>query len=106
LPLAPQAEPTQAAVSAAASDDPSSFGLERPRPVPRGPQKIEARVARISADLHGNVSVILDNGQTWSVREPDPRLQSGDTVTIRQAALGSYLLTTATRYSYRVQRLQ
>lgn len=104
----PQTAPAEATRPETGSDDPSSFGLAR-QPTPaavQGPQKITARVVRVSADRHGNVTVILDNGQTWAVYEPDPLLQLGDAVTIRHAALGSYLLTTAARHSYRVQRLQ
>jgi len=33
-------------------------------------------------------------------------VQAGDTVTIRRGALGSFLMTTPARHSYRVQRLQ
>jgi hypothetical protein len=115
---APQSMPTGGAsaagsVSAAAaiaslapSDDASRFGLPPPPSVTPGPSKIEARVARVSADAQGNFTLTLDNGQLWSVQQGDQWLQSGDTVTIRQAALSSYLLTTPTRHSYRVRRLQ
>jgi hypothetical protein len=104
----PQTAPAEPTRPETGSHDPSSFGLA-PQPTPaaaQGPQKIKARVAGVSAGRQGNVTVILDNGQTWAVYEPDPVLQLGDAVTIRHAALGSYLLTTARRHSYRVQRLQ
>jgi len=89
-----------------ASDDADSFGLVKPQPPAPGPDKIEARVVGLTADRQGHVTVTLDNGQTWAVSDADSRLQSGDTVTIRHAALGSYLLTTTARHSYRVQRLK
>jgi hypothetical protein len=103
----PQSAPAAAAHPEPAGDDPASFGLTRheANPAPRQ-QKIKARVASVTEDRHGNVTVALDNGQTWAVHELDPRLRSGDEVTIRRAALGSYLMTTAARHSYRVQRLQ
>jgi uncharacterized cupin superfamily protein len=63
-------------------------------------------VSRINADSQGHVTLTLDNGQVWWVQQGDQWLQSGDNVTIRQAALASYLLTTPTRHSYRVRRLQ
>jgi hypothetical protein len=104
----PQTAPAQATHPETGSREPASFGLtEQHTPAEvQSPQKIKARVASLSADRHRNVTVILDNGQTWAVFEPDPVLQLGDAVTIRHAALGSYLLTTARRHSYRVQRLQ
>jgi hypothetical protein len=104
----PQTAPAEPTRPETASPDPGSFGLaERPTPAAaQSPQKIQARVARVSADRQGNVTVTLDNGQTWAVHEPNPVLQSGEAVTIRHAALGSYLLTTGQRHSYRVQRLQ
>jgi uncharacterized cupin superfamily protein len=71
-----------------------------------GPSRIEARVTRVNADSQGSVTLTLDNGQVWSVQQGDQWLQSGDHVTIRQAALGSYLLTTPAHHSYRVRRLQ
>jgi hypothetical protein len=71
-----------------------------------GPSQIEARVSRVQADSQGNVTLTLDNGQVWSAQQGDQWLQPGDKVTIRQAALGSYLLTTPSRHSYRVRRLQ
>ena len=106
---APAAAPA-AAVAAitpkASSDDPSRFGLPPPPTVVPGPSQIEARVSRVNADAQGNVTLTLENGQVWSVQQGDHWLQSGDNVTIRQAALGSYLLTTPARHSYRVRRLQ
>lgn len=104
----PQTAPPQATRPETASHDPGGFGLaQQHTPADaQSPQKIDARVAKLSADRHGNVTVILDNGQTWAVSEPDAVLRLGDAVTIRHAALGSYLLTTAQRRSYRVQRLR
>jgi hypothetical protein len=107
---APAAAPAAAAVAAvtpkASSDDPSRFGLPPPPTVVPGPSQIEARVTRVNADSQGNVTLTLDNGQVWSVQQGNQWLQSGDNVTIRQAALGSFLLTTPSRHSYRVRRVQ
>lgn len=104
----PQTAPAQATRPETGSRDPSSFGLapQRAAADPQSLQEIKARVARVSADRQGKVTVILDNGQTWAVHESEPVLRLGDAVTIRHAALGSYLLTTGERHSYRVQRLQ
>lgn len=56
----------------------------------------------------GEFVVTFDNGQTWVQREVNSRavLRVGDTVTIRKAALGSYLLVTPDRIATRVRRLQ
>ena len=104
-PTGAAAVPAAPAVTGTAPGAQASFGLPPPPPVTPGPTKIEARVARMSASSQG-ATVTLDNGQVWSVQQPDQWLQSGDTVTIRQASLGSYLLTTPTRHSYRARRLQ
>jgi len=112
--LAPTGSAPAAAASAgaaaippkASSEDPSRFGLPPPPPVVPPPSQIEARVTWVNADSQGNVTVTLDNGQVWAVNQGNQWLQSGDNVTIRQAALGSYLLTTPSRHSYRVRRLQ
>jgi hypothetical protein len=72
-----------------------SFGLVRKPPAkPLGPELIKAVVAQISMDRFGNASVALDNGQSWTFNDPDTRLSAGDAVTIRRAALGSFLMTT------------
>jgi uncharacterized protein with von Willebrand factor type A (vWA) domain len=56
----------------------------------------------------GYLLVGLDNDQMWQQTEIDPlvRLQPGDQVTIRRAALGSHLLVTPSKYSTRVRRIQ
>jgi hypothetical protein len=52
--------------------------------------------------------VVLDNGQTWAFAEAmdDPWLGPGAAVTIKRGALGSFLLTTASKHSYHVHRVQ
>jgi hypothetical protein len=109
---APPTVPTGAAAPAGAADAAaiaaaaSRFGLPPPPATVPEPAKIEARITRVNADRQGNATLILNNGQTWSVQAPDQWLQPGDNVTIRQAALGSYLLTTPARHTYRVHRVQ
>jgi hypothetical protein len=106
----PEASPAPAVQpSRSGGDEPGRFGLASHKSRVNGgedSQKIAARVTNVREDRLGNVTVLLDNGQTWAVHERDPLLQSGDAVTIRHAALGSYLMTTPDRHSYRVQRLQ
>ncbi|HEY0767932.1 MAG TPA: hypothetical protein VGD47_08235 [Steroidobacteraceae bacterium] len=86
----------------------ASFGLEsRKLPAtPQGPQLIKALVAKVSVDRLGTVKVSLDNGQSWTFNDPDALLKSGDAVTIRRAALGSFLMTIPNRHTYRVERIE
>jgi hypothetical protein len=87
-------------------DDPANFGLtpHQLRPTPQGPGQIKSVVSRMTQDRLSNVDLVLDNGQTWRLVESNPRVRPGDTVTIKRAALGSYLLVTPSRRSYRVER--
>jgi hypothetical protein len=73
--------------------------------VPAGPASIKAIVSQITEDRLNHVYLVLDNGQTWEFTETDPRVRPGDTVTIKRAALGSFLMLTPSRHSYRVERL-
>jgi len=90
-----QASPAQ--IPASTGEDPRNFGLQ-------------AHVTQIiqSATGFGRPILVLDNGQTWIFTEApdDSRLGSGDEVTIKRAALGSFMLTTPSHHSYHVHRLQ
>jgi hypothetical protein len=50
--------------------------------------------------------VVLDSGQTWTVMDNDGRLAAGDAVTIKRAALGSFLMLTPSNHRYRVRRVK
>jgi hypothetical protein len=95
------------AARSADPDDPSNFGLTRQqlKAAPAGPASIKATVSQITEDRLSHVYLVLDNGQTWGFTEPDPRVRPGDSVTIKRAALGSFLMLTPSRRSYRVERL-
>jgi hypothetical protein len=100
---APAATPP--AAGSADPNDPAKFGLtQRQLKTPEGPSSIKAIVSQITEDRLNNVSLVLENGQTWTFIEPDPRVRPGDTVTIKRAALGSFLMITPSRRSYRVER--
>jgi hypothetical protein len=100
-PVTPRAQETHTGTKA--------FGLTQPvaQAAPEGPQLIAAHVTQVSnVGLSGaNVSVLLDNGQTWLLNASDVDLKAGDSVTVKRAALGSFLLIIG-RHSYRVRRLQ
>ncbi len=109
-PPVPAARPSDAIGPRAAPDDPRSFGLSPPKlhSIAAGPSAIEAHVSTFSAGQPGigHPMVMLDNGQAWTFAEAvnDPRLAPGAAVTIKRAALGSFLLTTASQHTYHVRR--
>jgi hypothetical protein len=93
--------------SQATSAESKAFGLtEHKVPSPSAPDSVRAQVTQVIEDRQGNVSVWLDNGQTWSLNESGVTLKPGDAVTIRHASLGSFLLVAPDRRSYRARRLQ
>jgi hypothetical protein len=104
---APAAAAPGAAAPGAAAPDAKNFGLMRhPAPSEEGPDRIQAKVARVDTDRLGNVRVSLDNGQAWVFVAPEALLRVGEPVTIRRGAIGSFLLTDASRHTYRAQRAQ
>ena len=103
----PPSAPTVA--SAANPNTEDNFGLNRRQIEPRaaeGPAAIKSAVSQMTEDRVHNITVVLDNGQTWAFIEPEPRLRPGDTVTIKRASFGSFLMLTPSRRSYRVERLK
>jgi hypothetical protein len=108
-PTAPSVAPAPPVASAPARSENDAFGLSEAKLHPvaaTGPDSIQAMVAGISFDQTGHAKVRLDNGQAWVVSETEANLKQGQPVTIRRAALGSYLLVTADRHSYRVRRTE
>jgi hypothetical protein len=106
---APAAAAAQAPVSAAAiAADPKNFGLTpaQQHTADLGPKSITAHISIVSSDQVGRTLVVLDSGETWTVMDNDGRLSSGDAVTIKRAALGSFLMLTPSNHSYRVRRLK
>ncbi len=101
--------PAPAPISAAAiAADPKNFGLtaKQQHTADVGPKSIAAHIAIVSSDVLGRTTIVLDSGQTWSVSENDGRLSKGDAVTIKRAALNSFLMMTPSNHFYRVQRLR
>jgi hypothetical protein len=103
---APAARSSPAVPAAAAADGSRDFGLTPGRRVtaPQGPDAIQARVTQIIEDGLGHATAVLDNGQAWTVMDAGVRLAVGDLVSIRRAALGSFLMMTPSKHSYRVRR--
>ena len=101
--------PAAAAVAAQApaTPAPQNFGLtSHEQSAPSPPQDMQALVTRVTTDHQYNVLVTLDNSQIWTFNESDPALHTGDKVSIKRAALGSYLMITANHHSYHVRRVQ
>ena len=113
-PIADVAAPAAAAAAASAravalANPPQDFGLTKAqvKPAPATPAEVpelKALVAGVGSDRNGHTLVTLDNGQTWSFSDDDVRLAAGDPVTIRRAALGSFLMITPSRHTHHVHR--
>jgi len=102
---------TVAAAAAAAPKPPApaadSFGLyaaEHPA-APAPAATLSARVVGLGSSAGGHPTVALEGGQLWELDEADPLLADGDLVTIKRAALGSFLLTTPKGRVHRAHRL-
>ena len=67
---------------------------------------IEATVVQLSVRSNGRFIVSLDNGTVWSQwqNKSDVRVAVGDSITLKKATLGSYLLVTRDGVSTRVKR--
>jgi len=108
LPAAPPVGGPVPAPSALAASDPQNFGLAQVQvhTAPEGPKSIEVHVTEVIDNGVTRASVVLDNGQTWTLTESsaDAYLRPGDQVTIKRAALGSFLLVTPAKHSYHVHR--
>lgn len=104
---APPASPPAAAPGSAASPPKESFGLysaEHPT-APPAAQSLTEVVTAMGTSAGGRPTVTLKDGQVWEFDTSDPLLAIGDTVTIRRAALGSFILETPSRRRHRARRL-
>jgi hypothetical protein len=71
-------------------------------------KSITANVTRVDYSTPDRRIFTLDNGQVWLQTETTPRLRvsPGDTVTIKRALMGSFLLVSANSGSTRARRIQ
>ena len=71
-------------------------------------EELRARVTAVRLDAYGKPIITRDNGQVWlHVDLPVLKLNAGDEVRIRRAAMGSYLLSQVDgNRSSRVRRSQ
>ncbi len=103
----PAAAPPPGARAAPAPGTVEAFGYSAAQlnaPLPQGPAQITAHVQSSTDTRAGDTVLVLDNGQTWQFNDPTALLKAGDTVTIKRASLGSYLLLTPTKQTLRVRR--
>jgi hypothetical protein len=107
-PATAAAVPAQAPAAAPNPADPKNFGLTpaQQRTTDLGPKSIVGHISIVSSDRTGQTVIVLDSGQSWTVLDNDGRLASGDAVTIKRAALGSFLMMTPSNHSYRVRRIK
>jgi hypothetical protein len=66
---------------------------------------ITAKVVALKYDASGHEILSLEGGPVWQLDGSDALLASGDSVTIKRAALGSYIMTTPSGRVHRVHRL-
>ncbi len=92
---------------AAALPPPESFGLYQAEH-PKAPTRptLTAKVTDLGIRPNGHQSVTLEGGQLWELDSSDPLLAKGDSVTIKRALLGSFMLKTPTGRTYRAYRIQ
>jgi hypothetical protein len=110
------APPAVSAPTGAAANPAADFGLteaakrarESQESGQKPPESISGTVAKVGRQPAGELIVTLESGQVWTQVQVDTRarIAAGDTVTIKKAALGSYLLVTAGRYATRVRRVK
>lgn len=105
----PADAPAAPASRAIASDE---FGLsEQARREREGvglADSLEGTIAAVGRNTANRQVVTLQNGQVWVQAEATTRvrLKTGDVVTIKRAAMGSYILAKANHGSMRVKRLE
>jgi hypothetical protein len=108
LPAVPP-PPAVATAPVRAPESPEDFGLSGVQITPRREQiqAITAAIVVMGHAANGRVRLSLDNGQSWELEDaPDALLAVGNSVTIRRASLGSFLMTTPLKATHRVRRVK
>jgi hypothetical protein len=80
----------------------------RPAVAVAAPATKRESIASLRRMADGRYQATLENGEVWEQQEPDPRteMRVGDLVTVRPAALGSFMLVTAVGARTRVTRVK
>jgi hypothetical protein len=109
-------QPAAAADAAAAGKARQEFGLSEvdkraldpSKAAQEKPESITGTVASTGRRQGGEWVVTLEDGQVWVESQANPMLvlKPGDVVTIRKAALGSYMLVSPRRVATHVRRVK
>ena len=112
-PPAASVAPTPPAVSPSKDDEFGVSGkLAKQRAASKGEEPVEqkelhASVTKITSKPFGELILELDNGQVWE--QPEKKgsfiIKEGDTVVIRQARFGSFMLTAGSGATTRIRRI-
>jgi hypothetical protein len=84
-----------------------SFGLhaaEHPA-APKTDPSHTAKVVAVGTTTSGRPTVTLEGGEVWELDAADPLLAQGNSVTITRGTFHSFVMTTPTGRTHRVQRL-
>jgi hypothetical protein len=84
-----------------------SFGLyaaEHPAP-PKTEPSHAAKIVELGMSGRGRPTVTLEGGELWELDAADPLIAEGNSVSITRGTFGSFLLTTPTGRTHRVQRI-
>jgi hypothetical protein len=102
------ARPAPASVAPPSPPNPQTFGLyAAEHPQAPADSTLTATVVGLGSSSNGYSTVSLEGGQVWELLDQaDPVLTQGQSVTIRRASLGSFLMTTPSKRSHRVRRLR
>jgi hypothetical protein len=84
------------------------FSREASGPAEEPVARVEMTVTRIARYGDGRHAFIMSNGQTWTQIEPQSvsNVDVGDTIAIRRASLGSYMLSPLHGRGHRVRRAE
>lgn len=69
-------------------------------------ETIEAKVVGIGRSAAARPTLVLDNGQVWEIDAPEAPVDPQQMVSIKRAAMSSFLLTTPRKRSYRARRIR
>lgn len=107
---APASAPASARTAATpVAGSKEAFGLyaaEHPAAPKSTVDSVTGKVVALSYDSYGRETVSLEGGAMWQLAGSDALLANGDSVTVKRAALGSYVLTTPSGRTHRVRRLR
>ena len=100
------APPAAAARAPSAAATFGNYAAEHPKISVAADPSLAARVTALGNSASGRMTVLLEGGALWELDDGDPLLAVGDTVTIKRATFGSFIMNTSSHRSHRVRRLR